>query len=108
MKTIEEAARENQETYSDDPHAIGYDAFIGGVEFAQRWIPVEEELPENTFLFEHPNFESIRFLVTGTNGKEWIANRKKQKDSSIIPYSFFSCETGRYYSITQWRPIELK
>jgi len=44
-----------------------YEGIKLGVEFAQKWIPISEELPENTYLFELPNFELIRFLVRGTN-----------------------------------------
>ena len=42
MKTIEEAAKE-YELYSIN-NLRG--AFKAGAEFAQRWIPVKEELPE--------------------------------------------------------------
>jgi len=53
MKTIEEAAIECANTYvkgyrdfypSNEGDFI--DVFESGVEFAQRWIPVEEDLPE--------------------------------------------------------------
>ena len=53
MKTIEEAAiehmskinlsQENKQYICDGDFGI---SFHEGVEFAQRWIPVEEELPE--------------------------------------------------------------
>jgi len=111
MKTVENAALEygySNLLSSNDNKRRKILAFKKGLEFAQRWIPIEEELPENTHLFDEPNFELIRFLVKGRNGKEWVANRKHQKDDSIIPYSFFSCETGRYYSVTRWRQIKLK
>lgn len=49
METIEEAARKNCEfnefsLRQFDKHFI--ECFKDGVEFAQRWIPVEEELPK--------------------------------------------------------------
>ena len=52
MKTIEEAAKEYEDK---EPDVISGDytslsvinAFKAGVEFAQRWIPVEEEMPKN-------------------------------------------------------------
>lgn len=49
MKTIEEAVIEYSENADIDEEtyiADVYDGFKAGVEFAQRWIPVEEELPE--------------------------------------------------------------
>ena len=45
MKTIEKAALNCNKEYSLQP-APAYLGFIQGVKFAQRWIPVEEELPE--------------------------------------------------------------
>jgi len=42
MKTIEEAAKEQLKMTLNVPRT-----FRDGVEFAQRWISVEEELPEN-------------------------------------------------------------
>ena len=48
MKTIEEAVIEYSENADIDEEtyiADVYDGFKAGVEFAQRWIPVEEELP---------------------------------------------------------------
>ena len=47
MKTIEEAARDYALSREDNDYTIETEmAFESGVEFTQRWIPVEEELPE--------------------------------------------------------------
>ena len=49
MKTIEEAVIEYSENADIDEEtyiADVYDGFKAGVEFAQRWIPAEQELPE--------------------------------------------------------------
>ena len=49
MKTIEDAVIEYSENADIDEEtyiADVYDGFKAGVEFAQHWIPVEEELPE--------------------------------------------------------------
>ena len=55
MKTIEEAAIEHAKNLFFGSSSIQYlckgdftTSFIEGVEFAQRWIPVEEELPEKS------------------------------------------------------------
>ena len=47
MKTIEEASIDYALSREDNDYTIETEmAFEAGVEFAQRWIPVEEELPE--------------------------------------------------------------
>ena len=49
MKTIEEAAIDYALSREDNDYTIETEmAFEAGVEFAQRWIPVEEELPEKS------------------------------------------------------------
>lgn len=45
MKTVEEAAKESGLVNRMAKTNIE-EAFINGVEFAQRWIPVDEELPK--------------------------------------------------------------
>jgi hypothetical protein len=104
MKTIEEAAtdfskdiRENSLTGNNagkQQYQVGRKiGFNAGVEFAQRWIPVEEELPETN------EFEESRICL--------IKNR-------------YAIDIGRYYSnkkrwflsssnfeVTHWRYVEL-
>ena len=48
MKTIEEAAKDFNDSHVNGHHPQKWvsDIFKAGVEFAQRWIPIEEELPE--------------------------------------------------------------
>ena len=47
MKTIEEAAKEFNDSHVNGHHPQKWvsDIFKAGVEFSQRWIPVEKELP---------------------------------------------------------------
>lgn len=47
MKTIEAAAKDFNDSHVNGHHPQKWvsDIFKAGVEFAQRWIPVEEELP---------------------------------------------------------------
>ena len=94
MKTIEEAAKEYGRATGDNPDKpinAGYGGFMAGIEFAQRWIPVEEELP--------PPEESV--LVKDCFGKHRV---------SVLMYDMKTWKTismsdGR---VTHWRPIELK
>ena len=95
MKTIEERAKElypqNKPTmYTQFVAGIEQLAFKAGVEFAQRWISVEDELPEI--------------------GDEIIV---KLKEHPLKKYQAWSIECRRDIEIipvfaTHWRPIELK
>ncbi len=70
----------------NEAQGIAYDAFKRGAEFAQRWIPVEEELPENNEdVLVKTKYRGIKMTMRSYN--EWV-----------------------YYGkgITHWRPIELK
>lgn len=87
MKTIEEAANEYQE-YSMNNLA---GAFKAGAEFAQRWIPVEEELPE---------YSGECFYVLG----KWRVNN----DTFLFLIdSKVECDNIQYV-FSHWRPIEVK
>lgn len=100
MKTIEKAAEQHAEQYSDDPHYIGYDAFKAGVAFAQRWIPVEEELPEpekcnaseNVLIKLDTGYTAVAFYDSDI--EEW--------------YVIHPLTKIRNSYITHWRQIELK
>lgn len=87
MKTIEDAAKE---VWVKDLDVT--DFFRSGVEFAQRWIPVEEELPqEDTYVLTLSNRHNgdVYYRVI------WFRHG-----------GFFSIEQTS--NITHWRPIELK
>ena len=99
MKTIKEAAVDYAEETKDTSNGMFYadcqDSFKSGVQFAQRWIPVEEELPE-------------------TN--EFCESKK-----CIVKNATYNCvDIARYYSntnmwyfdstdfiVTHWRPIDI-
>lgn len=100
MKTIEQAARESadkawgelDEFTSDKDGEFHYqhtEAFKAGVEFAQRWIPVEEELPEIEI---EPYQIECKVKINGQIEIYWIEN-----DTINI-----STECSH------WRPIEYK
>lgn len=85
MKTIEEAAEECSNSLWGDcldaaPNSL-IDAFKAGVEFAQRWIPVEEDLPEK---------DDCESCLWKNSGGIWFGTAR-QSDKP-----------------THWRPIELK
>lgn len=124
MKTTEEAAIEyavkkskidnsnpveiEQQLYA---HELMY-AFQAGVEFAQRWIPVEEDLPcigDNREVVLVKGFYEIkknsRLYFTQSSGLITIDENGTLIWSGINddePEIFFNCV------VTHWRPIEYK
>jgi hypothetical protein len=100
MKTIKEAASElTAHAHNGDYTNFVQDAFKKGVEFAQRWTSVDEELPEN----------SGEYLVKwedllGRLSFKIIYFRTKQ-DSAHLPEGW----NAKYFGCVKfWRPIELK
>lgn len=114
MKTIEEAAKEyanipidrviDEEERYFNSDVIYYDAFNAGAEFAQRWIPVEEELPICEKLDRWDGYVLVlcsdkywtkaKLFSNTVNGElinEWYA-----EDGNILP------------DVTHWRPVEIK
>ncbi|MDR1981501.1 MAG: hypothetical protein LBQ39_07780 [Tannerellaceae bacterium] len=130
MKTIEEAAGEwadnhynkiqEYEDWDDDGFDEGYntganyraiDAFKAGVEFAQRWIPIEEDLPPldgKDYLLRndewiHPDVNPLGirfgFYNPDLEDTEW----------THVHYSMYSDEyITEYDAPTHWRYIDLK
>ena len=97
MKTIEEAATQSyiNEVMTGGCNAgstFGKEMFIKGIEFAQRWISVEEEIPPF----------GIRVLIKNKDGFEWFGHTNHR---GCINYENknTSCEP----KITHWRPIEV-
>ena len=98
MRTIEEAAKEFRHDELINP-TLSQLAFKAGVEFAQRWISVEEELP--------PVGELVQVEYCEFVGDKSI---KYDHDMVIEPekdIKFFSMEQCAV-KVIGWRPIELK
>ena len=98
MKTIEKAARDYVKSKINSESArTGFDydlvdlkkAFKAGVEYAQRWIKVEEGLPENDGFYivkcKKANLPSISSFFTHSN--QW--------------------GIGYFMKVTHWRKIDL-
>jgi hypothetical protein len=118
MKTIEEAAKAWRDAeypktgmnddWADDGWDEGYNCaaressirdFIAGIEFAQRWISVDEELPEidTPVLVMVSHFRSSIITVARYNSEEGEIAWKNNLFSDRIRLK-----------VTHWRPIELK
>jgi hypothetical protein len=108
MKTIKEKARE---------YALGncgietfdylQNAFIVGAEFSQRWISVDEELPEQTMeIKKDGNYtETVSpVLIKTSNGRYAITKRQM-----FLDHAWTWKGSGSFNdSVTHWRCIELK
>jgi hypothetical protein len=103
MKTIKQEANSYysefyMESSIPDREAMT-EMFIAGVEFAQRWIPVEEELPEYAE-------ELLLELENGHHEVGYYLRKKGHKDAF---YSYVQPNIDFIlYDVIRWRPIELK
>lgn len=112
MKTIDEAAKEFSDSMiweKESPiNRIPF-TFKSGVEFAMRWIPVEEELPENVKELIGNNIKSENVLIEriwDDNGEIAIEVNCRFRPSEKIGFLWNVDYKGS--KITRWRPIELK
>ena len=99
MKTIEEAARDYALSREDNDYTIETEmAFESGIEFAQRWIPVEEELPEigEKVITKMNKDKRTSYGIATRIREEWEIN------SHWIDHTFSNM------TITHWRHIDLK
>ena len=107
MKTINDAAIEcaniylqgYRDSYPADENDF-VDVFEAGIEFAQRWIPVEEELPE---------VGEIVLVKTKIN-KVTTCEMYIPKDylGNILGEKEWAASYNFKQAITHWRPINLK
>ena len=90
MKSIEQAAQEyavRNTVNTGADRTKRENAFKAGIDFAQKWISVEDELPE----------ECKNILVNCMNGK------RNQHDVDFLINGKFQ----KRKNVTHWRPIEL-
>jgi hypothetical protein len=103
MKTVKEAAREranNPITVAQGYKLSNYESFIEGVEFAQRWISVEDELPPCS---------DRDILIKGIDdsGNDGIVDIGYMHESIPRVENFVSLG-GALTKVTHWRQIEIK
>ena len=100
MKTVQSEAEEIC-IYVDnscDAKTVAYESFLSGVDFAQRWISVEEELPEigEKVITKMTKDKRTSYGIATRIREEWEIN------AHWIDHTFSNM------TITHWRPIELK
>ena len=103
METIYDAGHRVFEAARWDTLQVGntddcIEMFEAGVQFAQRWIPVEEELPEigEKVITKMTKDKRTSYGIATRIREEWEIN------SHWIDHTFSNM------TITHWRPIELK
>lgn len=94
MRTIEQGLNEAYKQAGEN--AFFGNGFKAGVEFAQRWIPVSEELPESN----HKGKVLTKGLMGSMIKEEFIELAKYRNNK-------FSNEMDWKY-VTHWRPINLE
>lgn len=99
MKTIEESARDYALSREDNDYTIETEmAFNAGVEFAQRWIPVGEELPRiGEKVITKMDKDKRTSYGTATRIREG-----REIETHWIDHTFSNM------TITHWRYIDLK
>ena len=96
MKTIHETAKEYARALFKNEQLVTYSAFTAGVKFAQRWIPVEEELPVEECGFYRPVLVFVEEY--GLCSSAAYKNGEFIPDNPVIDPD----------EITHWRLIELR
>ena len=108
MKTVKEASLENSKnhyigSFSDELHKDADLDFRAGVEFAQRWISIEEDTPTQL----------------DQDGKVNLVLTKEGSGALDIAYRTWNIGVGeewwcvngisrKLHNVTHWRPIEYK
>jgi len=93
MKTIEQAsydALNESPSYVVNAASVFHEGFARGVEFAQRWIPVTEDIPDENYK-GYVNFKIGNYVSC------------KKVDSQIEFLNLIDV-----YGFTHWRPLEYK
>lgn len=105
MKTIDEAAKEYVQSTNG---FIAKDiSFKVGAEFAQRWIPVEEELPEHDLIPKHGNIAGFDILLLFPNGKKALVDRMYCEARKCYVWQRQDSEYAVFNAIA-WRLTDLK
>lgn len=114
MKKIEDLAAEKYISERSLPErkrtpAENYiDWAVFGAREAQRWIPVEEELPEdsdNLTQTEKYTYTENPVLVRTINGKCAVSKRSKFKGNENSKWEWMGSSSFSD-SVTHWRPVE--
>ena len=93
MQTIKRAANKFAEQFDDTWTAKA--SFIEGVNFAQKWLDIDKEIPD----YYQP--------ILADNGK-YMAVVARVSDGDEDSYPICGTDFNMYPDPIKWRPIELK
>ncbi|MHB8871730.1 MAG: hypothetical protein ACYC5G_04720 [Candidatus Doudnabacteria bacterium] len=109
METINEAL--NKAFIKSGENAYFGSGFYSGVEFSQRWIPVEEELPELTDGATN-NAVNVKFITIHGDTMKCTAvlepiTRHSGSDSPVdLRWYVYPSIGHELKTVTHWRPME--
>jgi len=104
MKTIKESASIHAMSLDGGISRCKLNSFKAGVSLAQRWIPVDEDLPEIDEIVQ------VKVLASGTKDSP-KSETFYDHDKLIVKEKemfLFSIEQQCGLKVISWRPIELK
>jgi hypothetical protein len=106
MKTVKQAAEEYRHAFlvseGTNIARVSHMSFEAGVEFAQRWVSVDEELPdgsEQMLLIRHNEGISTGFFSK---------NHAGVKNVFLFGSNLKNCLINPFRKSTHWKPIEYK
>jgi Protein of unknown function (DUF551). len=99
MKTIKEEAIEFAKK---NPYPVSFTAFKAGAEFTQKWISVDDELPENSDDMLVKNGQ--HYEVAHWNGKHFMKHIKSEITNRMGTKSSYRSVPD----VTHWKPINRK
>ena len=105
MLTIEQAANEHTSGGWTDDKIVSFKA---GAAFAQRWIPVEEELP---LAYISGNWDGLKsdFVIVKFKNGDWTKAVLYSGTMDGSEFNDWYCEQDYQISnITHWRPITIE
>lgn len=112
MKTIEEKSIELFHRFVSRGENVEWitfkRVFCEGAEFAQRWIPIDEELP---LPYEKVDWDGLRsdYVIAKDSSGEWHKAQIYQGVIDGIEFVDWYSNTGwQLINIVSWRPIEYK
>jgi len=99
MKTKEQTAAEYAKVYLNHDKSKIYEALIWGINFAEQWIDVNDELPEII------KGQSEKVLVKDKQGEIYLATCNPLGDEYIWIEETQNVSGCTVDNVTHWRPI---
>lgn len=108
MKTIKEEIKEIEKAFPGDKYEkIAFEVgFACGLDFAQRWIPIQEEFP--SVYYRDIWLRSEQILAKDSEDNIFIARVYECVRDGSKHYNFYDRNDSELFNIVAWRLIEYK